>query len=48
MALKRSHEFVLSIMALAVLLASMFAWRWEFMAVFVVLVAFIIALLLKA
>lgn len=46
--LKRGYEFLLSIAALIILLVSIFTWSWEFVAVFAVIMAFLIALLLKA
>ncbi len=48
MALKQRYELVLSVAALIILLISIFTWSWEFVAVFAVIMAFLIALLLKA
>ena len=48
MAIKQRYEFLLSLVALIVLLTSIFTWSWEFTALFVVIMAFLIALLLKA
>jgi uncharacterized membrane protein len=48
MPVKREYEFLLSIIALIFIITSIFTWSWEFTVVFIAIMAFLIALLLKA